>query len=81
MALVIDGFRLGDSWVRRLGGVQGQAPPTSRPPAVAHHGVSGVVKVVHTLVEVEWFRILDRSLVGHLWEMGGKELSFATMSD
>ncbi|KAI8022135.1 G-type lectin S-receptor-like serine/threonine-protein kinase B120 [Camellia lanceoleosa] len=72
---------LGDSWVRRLGGVQGQAPPTSRPSAVAHHGVSGVVKVVHMLVEVEWFRILDRSLVGHLWEMGGKGLSFATMSD
>ncbi|XP_028090550.1 uncharacterized protein LOC114290777 isoform X1 [Camellia sinensis] len=39
------------------------------------------VGVVRSEVEVDWFRILDRSLVGKLGGLGGKGLSFVTISD
>ncbi|GMP27721.1 hypothetical protein CsSME_00003588 [Camellia sinensis var. sinensis] len=39
------------------------------------------VGVVRSEEEVDWFRILDRSLVGKMAGLGGKGLSFATISD
>ncbi|KAI8014711.1 hypothetical protein LOK49_LG05G01715 [Camellia lanceoleosa] len=40
-----------------------------------------IVAVVHTQVEVDWFRLLDTALVGKVERRSGKGMSFATISD
>ncbi|KAI7999316.1 hypothetical protein LOK49_LG09G00232 [Camellia lanceoleosa] len=74
LALVIEGFGLGDGWVKHPVGVQGLGHPCS-----TSLGVVG--KVVHTALEGDWFKLLDRALVGHLRGVEAQGLSFATMSE
>ncbi|KAI7989360.1 hypothetical protein LOK49_LG13G00570 [Camellia lanceoleosa] len=74
VALVVDGFGLGVTKASRSIFSLGQTVSTSAadcPP----------VGAVCSEVEIDWFRILDRSLVGTLGGLGGKGLSFATIFD
>lgn len=81
VALVIEGFGLGDGWVRRLGGMQRKVLSTSGPVSLPNRGASGGITAAHTFLETEWFRLLDRSLVGQFRGMDGKGISFAAISD
>ncbi|KAI8024994.1 hypothetical protein LOK49_LG02G01561 [Camellia lanceoleosa] len=78
VALVIEGFGVIDEKVLRPGGFKN----------ILHKPVSATLTnhrdadmVVCTRVEVDWFRLLDRSLVGMVEGRGGKGLSFAAISE
>ncbi|KAI7995578.1 hypothetical protein LOK49_LG11G00207 [Camellia lanceoleosa] len=73
VALVVDGFGLCVAKASRPIGFR-KVSSTSAAECES-------VGVVRSEVEVDWFRILDRSLVGKLGGLGGKGLSFATISD
>ncbi|KAI8003393.1 hypothetical protein LOK49_LG08G01239 [Camellia lanceoleosa] len=75
VALVIDGFGLCVAKASRPIGFR----KVSSTFAAECESVGVVRSEVE--VEVDWFRILDRSLVGKLGGLGGKGLSFATISD
>ncbi|KAI7996247.1 hypothetical protein LOK49_LG10G02822 [Camellia lanceoleosa] len=76
VALVLEGFGLHNG-----GPMQGKEGSRPGPSQSAMWGVTKGVKEVRGVTEVEWFRLLDRSLVGGVGDMGGKGMSFAAMSD
>ncbi|KAI7981849.1 hypothetical protein LOK49_Contig11G00022 [Camellia lanceoleosa] len=81
VALVFEGFGLGDGWVRQPSGFERKVVSTPGPVSSPATGVSGGVTVGHSSVEANWFRLLDCSLVGQFRDLDGKGLSFADMSD
>ncbi|KAI7985573.1 Boron transporter 4 [Camellia lanceoleosa] len=81
VALVIEGFGFGDGWVRRPTGLQTKVLSSSGPVSLPAQGVAGGVSVVHSSAEEDWFRLLDRALVGKIRDIDGKGLSFAKIFD